>query len=146
MAPAVKRVSPKQTASSPTRSRPQRGLSLVAAAQQGIPKTKASQLVERIAKGSDLPVGKLRAEIIPDSSWKRSGETLRPTASQTALRLAHVLDMATGIWGNEHDAVTWFNTPHPELHAATPYSLLRTEAGGRAVESVLIALEHGFPV
>jgi putative toxin-antitoxin system antitoxin component (TIGR02293 family) len=139
MVRAVKKAFPPQ----PTT---RRGLSLIASAQHAIPKAKASQLVERIAKGSDLPIGKLRAEIIPDSSWKRSGEILRPTASQTALRLAHVLDMATGIWGNEQDAVTWLNTPHPELHASTPYSLLRTEAGGRAVESVLIALEHGFPV
>lgn len=119
-----------------------------AAAQtdQGISKTQASRLFERVASGSALPVGRLRAEIIPDSSWKRSGKTLRPSASQTTARLAHILAVAESIWGNEADAAEWLNNPHPELQGATPYSLLKTEAGGRTVEALLAALEYGFPV
>jgi putative toxin-antitoxin system antitoxin component (TIGR02293 family) len=117
-----------------------------AQADQGISKTQASRLFERVASGSSLPVGRLRAEIIPDSSWKRSGKTLRPSASQTTARLAHILAVAESIWGNEADAAEWLNNPHPELRGATPYSLLKTEAGGRMVEALLGALEYGFPV
>jgi putative toxin-antitoxin system antitoxin component (TIGR02293 family) len=117
-----------------------------AQADQGILKTQASRLFERVASGSSLPVGRLRAEIIPDSSWKRSGKTLRPSASQTTARLAHILAVAESIWGNEADAAEWLNNPHPELRGATPYSLLKTEAGGRTVEALLGALEYGFPV
>src|SRR5271163_748134 len=105
-----------------------------AQAEHGISKTQASRLFERVASGSSLPVGRLRAEIIPDSSWKRSGKTLRPSASQTTARLAHILAVAESIWGNEADAAEWLNSPHPELRGATPYSFLRTEAGGRTVE------------
>ncbi len=54
--------------------------------------------------------------------------------------------MAESIWGNEADAAEWLNNPHPELRGATPYSLLKTEAGGRVVEALLGALEYGFPV
>jgi putative toxin-antitoxin system antitoxin component (TIGR02293 family) len=115
-------------------------------ADHGISKTQASRLFERVASGSSLPVGRLRAEIIPDSSWKRSGKTLRPSASQTTARLAHILAVAESIWGNEADAAEWLNNPHPELRGATPYSLLKTEAGGRTVEALLGALEYGFPV
>lgn len=115
-------------------------------ADRGISKTQASRLFERVASGSSLPVGRLRAEIIPDSSWKRSGKTLRPSASQTTARLAHILAVAESIWGNEADAAEWLNNPHPELRGATPYSLLKTEAGGRTVEALLGALEYGFPV
>jgi putative toxin-antitoxin system antitoxin component (TIGR02293 family) len=115
-------------------------------AEHGISKTQASRLFERVASGSSLPVGRLRAEIIPESSWKRSGKTLRPSASQTTARLAHILAVAESIWGNEADAAEWLNNPHPELRGATPYSLLRTEAGGRTVEALLAALEYGFPV
>jgi putative toxin-antitoxin system antitoxin component (TIGR02293 family) len=115
-------------------------------AEHGISKTQASRLFERVASGSSLPVGRLRAEIIPDSSWKRSGKTLRPSASQTTARLAHILAVAESIWGNEADAAEWLNSPHPELRGATPYSLLKTEAGGRMVEALLGALEYGFPV
>jgi uncharacterized protein (DUF2384 family) len=33
-----------------------------------------------------------------------------------------------------------------ELNRATPYSSIRTEAGGRLVEALLAAIEYGFPV
>ena len=36
--------------------------------------------------------------------------------------------------------------PHPELDGASPFSLIRTESGGRTVESLLVALDQGFPL
>jgi putative toxin-antitoxin system antitoxin component (TIGR02293 family) len=115
-------------------------------ADKGISKASASQLFQRVAATSSLPLGKLRAELIPDSSWKRAGKTLGPQASQTAARLDHVLSIAARVWGNESNATEWLNHPHPELQGVTPFSLLKTEAGGRAVEALLGALEFGFPV
>jgi putative toxin-antitoxin system antitoxin component (TIGR02293 family) len=115
-------------------------------AQKGISKASAAHLFERVAATSALPTGKLRAELIPDSSWKRAGKTLGHQASQTAARLDTILAFATRVWGNENDAIQWLINTHPELRGATPFSLLRTEAGGRAVEAILAALEYGFPV
>jgi putative toxin-antitoxin system antitoxin component (TIGR02293 family) len=114
-------------------------------AEQGLSKSAASRLFKRVAATSSLPLGQLRAELIPDSSWKRARKTLGPQASQTVARLSHILSIAERIWGNEKDATEWLNLPHPELRGATPLSLLRTEAGGRAVETLLGALEFGFP-
>lgn len=114
--------------------------------EQGIPKADASLLFKRVAYNSTLPAGKLRAKLIPDSSWKRAGKRLGPLASQTTARLNNILSVAERIWGNETDATAWLNSPHPELQGATPLSLLKTEAGGRAVETLLAALEYGFPV
>jgi putative toxin-antitoxin system antitoxin component (TIGR02293 family) len=115
-------------------------------ARRGLTKSDASQLFRRVAATSTLPAGRVRAELIPDSSWKRSGLRLGPQASQTAARLIHILSLAGRVWGNETDATEWLNSPHPELRGATPLSLLKTEAGGRAVEALLGALEFGFPV
>ncbi len=115
-------------------------------AEQGIPKADATLLFKRVACNSSLPAGKLRAKLIPDSSWKRAGKRLGPLASQTTARLDNILSVAERIWGNEADATAWLNNPHPELQGATPLSLLKTEAGGRAVESLLAALEYGFPL
>jgi putative toxin-antitoxin system antitoxin component (TIGR02293 family) len=116
------------------------------AAEKGLPKADASHLFRRVAATSALPAGKLRAELIPDSSWKRARKTLGPQASQTAARLNHVLSIAERVWGSEVDATEWLNSPHPELQGATPLSMLRTEAGGRAIEALLGALDFGFPV
>lgn len=115
-------------------------------AERGFAKAEASELFERVAATSTLPTGKLRAELIPDSSWKRARKTLGPQASQTAARLSHILSIAQRVWGNEKDATEWLNAPHPELEGAAPISMLRTEAGGRAIEALLGALEFGFPV
>lgn len=115
-------------------------------AERGIAKAQASRLIHRVAAESPLPVGKVRAELIPDSSWKRAGKTLGPQASQTTARLSHVLAVADRVWGNEKAATEWLNSPHPELQGATPLSMLKTEAGGRAVEALLGALDFGFPV
>jgi len=121
-------------------------VSLAFAAEKGVPKARAAQLFNRLASTSPLPTGKLRAELIPDSSWKRAGKTLGPLASQTVTRLEHILSFALNIWGNETDAMEWLTNPHMELRGATPFSLLKTESGGRAVEAILAALEYGFPV
>ncbi len=115
-------------------------------ANRGVSKAQASRLFQRVAAQSAQPLGKVRAELIPDSSWKRARKTLGPQASQTTARLDHILRLAERTWGNESDAAEWLNSPHPELEGATPFSLLKTEAGGRAVEALLAALEFGFPV
>ena len=114
--------------------------------EKGVRKTEATRLFRRIAATTSRPWGKLRAELIPDSSWKRAGKLLGPQASQTTARLAHILNLATSIWQREEDALAWLHRAHPELQGAAPWSLLRTESGGRAVEALLAALEYGFPV
>lgn len=115
-------------------------------ADNGFSKAEVAKLVGTIAAVSSVPSGKLRAQIIADSTWKRAGKRLGPQASQTAARLSRVFAFAEKVWGNEKDAADWMNRPHMELGGATPYSMLRTEAGGHAVLNVLVALEYGFPV
>jgi putative toxin-antitoxin system antitoxin component (TIGR02293 family) len=124
----------------------QRLVSLTRNAHCGIAKSEAVRLIGKIAAAKSMPLGKERAQLIPDSTWKRAGKTLGPQASQTVARLNHVFEFAKRIWGNERDAAEWLAAPHMELDSATPYSLLRTEAGGRVVEALLGAIEYGFPV
>lgn len=109
-------------------------------------KAAALNLFRKFSNRSPLPLGVLRAQLIPDATWKRAEDTLGPTASQTVARLAHALEFATRTWKQETDAIDWLLSPHMELNGATPYSLLRTESGGRAVDSLMAALEYGFSV
>ncbi len=116
------------------------------AAAQGVAKTAAAQLFQKFADASEQAAGRLRNQLIPDSTWKRAGEILGPSASQTVSRLANALFVAERIWQNEADAIRFLLRPHIELGQASPYSLLSTESGGRTVENLLAALEFGFPV
>jgi len=69
----------------------------------------------------------------------------KATAGDPAKRLGRIRAQAERIWGNETDATEWLNSPHLELRGAALLSLVKTEAGGRAVEALLGALEDGFP-
>ncbi len=113
---------------------------------RGIAKSEAAKLIGKIAAVTSMPLGRVRAELIPDSTWKRAGKTLGPQASQTTARLRRVFEFAQRIWGSERDASEWLAAPHMELEGSSPYSMLRTEAGGRVVEALLAAIEYGFPV
>lgn len=116
------------------------------AAEKGISRKEATRLFEVVAQGANLSVREARSGIIPESSWKRAGDTLTPSATQSTLRVERVLKLATSIWGDKSKAIHWLTNPHMQLKGATPYSLLRTEEGGRIVEDMLIALDHGFAV
>jgi putative toxin-antitoxin system antitoxin component (TIGR02293 family) len=109
-------------------------------------KAAATQVFRNLAREGGIAAGKLRGQLIPDSTWKRAGEVLGPSASQTMARLANALFVAERIWRNEGDAIRFLLRPHVELGKVSPYSLLNTESGGRAVENLLAALEYGFPV
>lgn len=136
----------------PKRERPRAGASLEAlvhvpdAAAEGVAKAAAMQLFRRLASEAGSAAGRLRAQLIPESTWKRAGERLGPSASQTVSRLANALFLAERIWRNEAEAIRFLLRPHVELGQVSPYSLLSTESGGRRVESLLAALEYGFPV
>jgi putative toxin-antitoxin system antitoxin component (TIGR02293 family) len=115
-------------------------------AAAGVRKVVAEQLFRKFANSAEIAAGKLRAQLIPDSTWKRAGETLGASASQTVARLANALFVAERIWQSEADAIGFLLRPHVELGQVSPYSLLNTESGGRTVENLLAALEFGFPV
>jgi putative toxin-antitoxin system antitoxin component (TIGR02293 family) len=116
------------------------------AASRGVAKAAAEQIFRKLASVSGLAAGKLRLQLIPDSTWKRAGEVLGPSASQTVSRLANALFVAERIWQSELEAIRFLLRPHVELGQVSPYSLLNTESGGRTVENLLAALEFGFPV
>ena len=143
MGHAVVHLQPKPV--SPTRFRKTSALHLLPGSSPQTTKRDALRLFRKFADRSTLPLGKLRAQLIPDSTWKRAQHHLGPAAAQTVARLAHALKFSTRTWQNEDDAIDWLLGPHMELGGATPFAMLRTESGGRAVEYVMAALEYGFP-
>ena len=60
------------------------------AAEPGLSKAEASAL-SATSPARRRSRGKIRAKLIPDSSWKRAGKRLGPQASQTTARLRRVL-------------------------------------------------------
>ena len=88
---------------------------------------------------------KLVHAIVPKSSLNRRG-TLTPAQGEQTERLHRLFTYACRVLGDDRDARTFMQRPHPELEGRRPVDAALSELGGRMVESVLDALYFGLPV
>jgi putative toxin-antitoxin system antitoxin component (TIGR02293 family) len=86
-------------------------------------------------------------KVVPTSTWKRrlQSRTLSVNESEKTERLARVVATAQLVWGDDDDARTFLDTPHPELHGKRPIEAALTELGARRVEDILWAIYYGLP-
>lgn len=92
-----------------------------------------------------VEANKLVHKIVPKSSLNRRG-TLTPSQGEQTERLHRLFQYACRVLGDNKDARTFMQRPHPELEGRRPVDAALSELGGRAVEGVLDALYYGLPV
>src|SRR6266702_3288532 len=63
--------------------------------------------------------------------------------SDRAVRIARIAALAEEISGEDAKAARWLRKPKPRFAGRTPLELLRTEAGARLVEEMLLQLDYG---
>jgi putative toxin-antitoxin system antitoxin component (TIGR02293 family) len=83
--------------------------------------------------------------VVPSATFKRRARLSVPESERTE-RLARVVALTESLWGDENEARTFLNRPHPLLEDQTPLNVARTEIGARRVEQLLHDIEHGLPV
>lgn len=109
--------------------------------EQGVPARRLEELRKRIgARQAEW----MDALDMAPATYKRrvAGRTrLHLQETESLVRVARVLELAERALGGEGRA--WLLEPHPHLDGATPLAACRTEPGGRAVEDMLLAIEHG---
>lgn len=71
-------------------------------------------------------------------------EMLTPDESDKAVRAARVLALAERVFANRDKALSWMRKPKKRFDGETPMDMLRTEAGGRLVEEMLIQVDEGI--
>lgn len=75
---------------------------------------------------------------------RRKGQNrLDSQESERIVRLAGIAAQATSTLGGLDKAKPWLITPNRALGGAAPITLLDTDVGTRAVEDVLLRIEHG---
>jgi putative toxin-antitoxin system antitoxin component (TIGR02293 family) len=52
--------------------------------------------------------------------------------------------LTESVYGSRERALAWLRRPHPRLDGRTPLSLLKTDAGSRIVEELLIQIDEGM--
>jgi putative toxin-antitoxin system antitoxin component (TIGR02293 family) len=71
-------------------------------------------------------------------------ESLTHEESDRAVRIARIASLAEEVFGDEAKAGRWLRKEKMRFDGRTPLEMLRTEAGARLVEEMLLQLDYGF--
>lgn len=74
---------------------------------------------------------------------KSRGEHLSDEETDRVVRVARIVALANEVFGNPAKALQWLRTPSDRMSGRNPLSMLRTDAGGRLVESRLWQIDEG---
>jgi len=74
---------------------------------------------------------------------KARGERLSNEESDRVVRVARIVSLAEQVFRNHDKAFAWLRGADDRLNGRTPLSMLHTESGGRAVESMLWQIDDG---
>jgi putative toxin-antitoxin system antitoxin component (TIGR02293 family) len=75
---------------------------------------------------------------------KTRSEALTHEESDRAVRIARMTALAEEIFGDDAKASRWLRKTKARFDARSPLEMLRTEAGARLVEEMLLQLDYGF--
>jgi putative toxin-antitoxin system antitoxin component (TIGR02293 family) len=85
--------------------------------------------------------------VIPKRTLARrraSGELLTVEETDKTVRLMRIAEHAARVFGDPGKAARWLRKPKRELSGQTPLDFLRSEAGARVVEEMLVRIDHGM--
>ena len=75
---------------------------------------------------------------------KTRHEALTHDESDRAVRIARITSLAEEVFGDDAKAGRWLRKAKTRFEGRAPFELLRTEAGARLVEEMLLQLDYGF--
>jgi putative toxin-antitoxin system antitoxin component (TIGR02293 family) len=85
--------------------------------------------------------------VIPARTFKHRKAKVMPLSmeeSDKALRAARVLAFAERTFGNREKALSWMRKPKKRFEGESPMAMLKTEAGARLVEEMLLQVDEGM--
>jgi putative toxin-antitoxin system antitoxin component (TIGR02293 family) len=75
---------------------------------------------------------------------KNRHESLTHDESDRAVRIARLTSLAEEVFGDDAKASRWLRKAKTRFEGRSPLEMLRTEAGARLVEEMLLQLDYGF--
>jgi putative toxin-antitoxin system antitoxin component (TIGR02293 family) len=108
----------------------------------GLPYAALAAVIARMRMAPSEVTGVLH--LTPRTLARRKAQgTLDPDESDRLVRFARVIAHATEVFGTRDKAALWLRRTNRALGGHPPLDMLDTEIGSRAVEGVLLRLEHG---
>ena len=71
-------------------------------------------------------------------------EKLTVEESDRVLRIMRALSQAENLYGSRERALAWLRRPNSRLQGRAPLSLLKTDAGSRIVDELLVQIDEGM--
>lgn len=103
--------------------------------------------LEEFSAYSGIAVKDLMDVVIPARTLKhrrQRSEPLNIDESDRLARVARIYELAVKVYGDREDGREWLSGPMRRFEGKTALSMLRTEAGERAVEEFLIQIDEGM--
>ncbi len=97
--------------------------------------------------GERFSASEMYSVVIPKRTLSRrlrAKEPLSVEETDRALRLARISAEAERVFGDPERSARWLREPSPALNQQRPLDVLRTEAGAKAVETLLGQIDHGM--
>jgi putative toxin-antitoxin system antitoxin component (TIGR02293 family) len=110
-------------------------------AEEGLPTESVAQL-----RSLGITFTEVAEIVIPPRTLKHRitrRERLSTEESERLLRVVRIVALADRVFGDREKALDWLRIPDPRLDDRSCLSLLRTEAGGKLVESMLWGIAEG---
>lgn len=120
---------------------PDSGFAFAEAVEKGMPVESLDLLRESGLTFTEM------AAVIPHRTLKHRkarGENLTIEETERVLRFAKILAFAERVFGNREKSLRWLRGKDDRLDDRTALSLLKTEAGGKVVESMLWQISEGM--
>jgi putative toxin-antitoxin system antitoxin component (TIGR02293 family) len=114
----------------------------VAAIRSGLPVS----AVDDVVRSGAITNVEIHHLILPRRtlSNRRAAGHLTADQSDKLVRVARLIAKAEEIFGAPEKAHRWLRRPTAPLNGEAPLNMLDTEAGARAVEELLIKIDHGI--
>ena len=71
-------------------------------------------------------------------------EKLTVEESDRVLRIMRALSQVENLYGSRERALAWLRRPNPRLAGRAPLGLLKTDAGSRIVDELLVQIDGGM--
>lgn len=117
---------------------------LVESIREGVPAARVTLLSESL----DVPFSEVLGWLdIPPATMARRMKSgrLGRSEGERAVRLARLLDRASGVFGSLDRGREWLRAPQFALGGVVPLRFAETEPGAAEVERLLGRIEHGIP-
>ena len=123
----------------------QLGKSMAAALAGDIHRLPPEELLS--AWGAHFSLAELHELVVPERTLARriaKREKLTIGEGDRAMRLARIALEANRVFGASEKAGRWLRKPNTALAGQTPLAMLRSEIGAKAVEELLVQIDHGI--